>query len=81
MMNCNEVTRSASAFLEHKLRLRKRLAFLMHIMMCRGCRAYVEQLKLTILGLRSLERAPSTSPEPPESLLGQFRDHSHRDHA
>ncbi len=74
MMKCNEVMRLASAFLEHRLRLRKRLAFVMHIAMCRGCRAYVEQLRLTILGLRAL-KAP-VRPGPSDEILQRFRDHA-----
>jgi hypothetical protein len=72
MMNCLEVTRVAGDFLERRLRLRQRIGVLMHIAMCRGCRAYIEQLRLTLLGLRSLP-APAGSPEHREDLLRRFR--------
>ena len=72
MMNCSEVTRVAGDFLERRLRLRQRIGVLMHIAMCRGCRAYIEQLRLTLLGLRSLP-APAGSREHRDDLLERFR--------
>ncbi len=74
MMTCHQITRSVSDFLEHKLRLRDRLAFLLHIAMCRGCRAYVEQFRLALVGLHALGK-PSEGAHPPvESLLERFRE-------
>lgn len=71
MMNCEEVTRVAGDLAERKLWLGERLKVLFHIAMCKGCRAFVEQFRLTILGLRSLPQpAPVT---PPERLLERFR--------
>ena len=78
MMNCHEATQSAGAFLERHLRFRKRMAFLMHIAMCRGCRAYLEQLRLTLLGLRSLKQ-PAPESGDVESLVQRFRNHNTRD--
>ncbi len=71
MMNCEQVTRAAGDFIERKLRLRERLMVLMHIAMCGGCRAYVEQFRLTLLGLRSLPQPAVESPN--ERLLEHFR--------
>lgn len=73
MMNCLQITRSVGDFLEHRLRFRERMGFLLHIAMCRGCRAYLEQMRLSIVGLRSL--APPTGAGPDtETLLRQFRE-------
>lgn len=72
MMNCEQVTRAAGDFIERRLRLRDRLGILVHIAMCKGCRAYLEQFRLTLLGLRSLPQ-PSAAP-PSEQLLERFRD-------
>ena len=77
MMNCEQVTRAAGDFLKRKLKLRDRMAILMHIAMCRGCRAYVEQMRLTILGLRSLNQPLGAGPEV-ESLLDRYRDEIRR---
>ena len=73
MMNCDQVTRSVTDFLEHKLRLRDRMEFLMHIAMCRGCRAYFEQIRMTIRGLRSLNQPAQAGPSV-EALLERFRE-------
>lgn len=72
MMNCDQVTRAAGDFIERRLRLRERLMVLAHIMMCKGCRAYIDQFRLTLLGLRSLPQ-PAVTP-PSEDLLEQFRE-------
>ena len=77
MMNCEQVTRAASDFLERKLKLRDRMAILLHIAMCPGCRVYVEQMRLTILGLRSLNRPLGAGPGV-ESLLDRYRDEIRR---
>lgn len=74
MMNCEQVTRAAGDFIERRLRLRVRLEMLVHIAMCKGCRAYIEQFRLTMLGLRALPQ-PAAAP-PPEDLLEHFRRQS-----
>ncbi len=74
MMNCEQVTKAAGEFIERRLRLRERLMVLVHIAMCKGCRAYIEQFRLTLLALRSLPQpAPAA---PPEELIEHFRKHS-----
>jgi hypothetical protein len=72
MVNCEQVTRAAGDFIERRLRLRHHLMVLVHIVMCEGCRAYLDQLRLTLLGLRSLPRPAGV---PSEDLLDQFRRH------
>ncbi len=79
MMNCLQITRSVGDFLEQKLKFRDRMAFLLHIAMCRGCRAYLEQIRLSILGLRSLKQPTDAGPQV-ETLLNRFREEiKHRD--
>jgi len=76
MMNCEQVTRAAGDFVERRLRLRERLMVLVHIAMCKGCRAYVEQIRLTLLALRSV---PKPVGEPAsEALLERFRQETHK---
>ena len=77
MMNCEQVTRAAGDFLERKLKLRDRMSILLHIAMCPGCRVYVEQMRLTILGLRSLNQPLGAGPGV-ESLLDCYRDEIRR---
>ena len=71
MMNCEQVTRAADDFVERRLRLRDRLMVLVHVAMCQGCRAYLEQFRLTLLGLRALPLAVAAQPS--EDLIEQFR--------
>ncbi len=73
MMNCDQVTRSVSDFLERKLRFRDRMAVLLHIAMCKGCRAYVEQMRLSILALRALKKPVEVGPAI-EPLLTRYRE-------
>lgn len=73
MMNCLQITRSVSDFLEHRLRFRERMGFLLHIAMCRGCRAYLEQMRLSIVGLQALKPPAGVGPHF-ETLLRQFRE-------
>ena len=76
-MDCEQITRSVSDFLERKLRFRDRMGFLMHIAMCGGCRAYFEQMRLTIRGLRSLNQPVETGPRV-DALLERYRDEIRR---
>ncbi len=74
MMNCEQVTRAAGDFIERRLRLRERLMVLVHIAMCKGCRAYLEQFRLTLLGLRSLPQPAVETPS--ENLVERFHEES-----
>lgn len=77
MMNCEQVTRSVGDFLERKLRFRDRMEFLMHIAMCRGCRTYFEQMRLTIRGLSSLKQPVEAGPGV-DALLERYREETRR---
>ncbi len=70
MMNCDQVTKAADDFLERRLNWRRRLAVLAHIAMCKGCKTYIEQLRLTLLSLRALPRPAATPPS--DNLMTQF---------
>ena len=74
MMNCEQVTQAADDFVERRLRLHERLMVLLHIAMCRGCRAYLEQFSLTLLGLRALPQPVAAAPS--EDLIEHFRRHA-----
>ena len=71
MISCDQVTKAADDFIESRLRWQRRLEVLMHIAMCKGCRAYIEQFRLTLLGLRALPQPTPTAPS--EDLMEQFR--------
>ena len=46
MRSCREVSRLASERMDRELTLRERLAFNMHVMMCRNCLRYARQIAL-----------------------------------
>ena len=77
MISCHEVTRLAGDYLERRLKVRQRLSVLLHVLMCKGCGAYVEQLRLTLVGLRGVP-APGVPPLRRDELLRAFRDHHGR---
>jgi predicted anti-sigma-YlaC factor YlaD len=72
MLTCREVTEVVTDYLEGSLSFAQRLRFHLHVGMCRHCRAYLRQMKLTIRALGELPGEP-TSPEMPEELLQRFR--------
>lgn len=71
MMNCEQVARLAGDFVERRLKLRERLMVLLHVAMCKGCRAYLEQFRLTVAALHAVPR-PAAEP-PSDALLERFR--------
>ncbi|MEX0903697.1 MAG: zf-HC2 domain-containing protein [Pseudohongiellaceae bacterium] len=54
MLNCRNITRNASDYLERHLVWRQRLAIRLHLMMCRHCSRFVSQLHSTVLCLHHL---------------------------
>lgn len=56
MLTCREVTERASEYLDGDLPFGRRLAFRLHLMMCRHCRRYVDQLARTIALVRAARR-------------------------
>ena len=72
MLTCQQLTELVTNYLERRLPFSQRVAFQMHLGMCRHCRAYLQQMKQTI---RTLGKLPS-EPIPPdvrEMLLERFR--------
>ncbi len=73
MLTCKEITELATDHLEGRLPLPQRLFFRLHLWMCKHCRAYLQQIRLTIETLRHLpmERIPA---EDIEKLLLRLKD-------
>lgn len=73
MLSCPQITELVTDYLEGRLPLKQRLQFQMHIGMCRHCRRYLRQMRLTIRTLGSMP------PEPPpadvlDELMRRFDD-------
>ncbi len=71
MLSCKEITQLVTEYVEGALSLRDRLRFQLHIGMCRHCRAYLRQMKLTARTLGHLP-APELPPEIEAELLARF---------
>lgn len=72
MLKCREVSELASAIIDQHLGFRTRLAVLAHLTLCRHCRLYLRQLRLTAETLRQLP----VDPEPDaRAILEAVRRH------
>jgi|CXWL01.1.fsa_nt_gi anti-sigma factor ChrR (cupin superfamily) len=75
MLSCREITELATAYAEGAMSLGDRLRFLMHLSMCKHCRLYIRQLRLTIQTVGALPKpVEPPSPAAREALLKQFRN-------
>jgi anti-sigma factor RsiW len=72
MLTCQQLTELATENTEGHLSLFRRLQFEMHLGMCRHCRAYLQQIKMTMrtLGKLSVEPIPD---DIKQELLVRFR--------
>ena len=72
ILTCKELTELITDYLEGRLSLVQRLRFQLHLGLCRLCRAYIRQVRLTVRILRRLPEE-SLSPAMREMLLQQFK--------
>ncbi|GIW42733.1 MAG: hypothetical protein KatS3mg077_0015 [Candidatus Binatia bacterium] len=80
MLTCRELTELVTDYLEGRMPLVQRLKFHMHLGMCRHCRAYLRQMRLTIRTLGALP--PEPMPENiRQELLLRFRQMRPKSHA
>ncbi len=77
MLTCRDITRLVTDYVEGRLSLGDRVLFQMHLGLCRDCRTYVQQVRLTVGALGQLE-APAPSPEVEAELLERFRGWARR---
>ena len=56
MLKCREITELANGYLEHELPFMQRAQFRLHIMMCKHCRRYMDQLARTVKLLGAARR-------------------------
>lgn len=58
MLSCRQLTELVTDYLEGKMSLGDRMRFQMHLGMCKHCRAYLQQMKLTLQTLGTLPAEP-----------------------
>lgn len=70
-LTCRDAVEAVTAYLEGMMGLSDWVRFQMHLGLCRGCRIYLRQMKLTV---RALNALPAEPPPPAvrEELLRRF---------
>lgn len=54
MIQCKDLTEEASDYLDGDLPLRKRIGLFFHLLICRCCRNYLQQIRSTIKTVKVL---------------------------
>jgi anti-sigma factor RsiW len=72
-ITCQEFVELVTDLIEDQLAEATRVALELHLGECDGCAAYLEQIKMTIAGLRSLARSDDF-PRTREQALAAFRE-------
>ena len=70
MLSCQEMTEVITDYLEGRMSLMQRMSFQMHVGMCRQCRAYLRQVKVTVRTLGHLPEEAVPMPEAVQRELG-----------
>lgn len=78
MLSCSEMTELITEYLEEAMSLEDRLAFQKHVGLCRHCREYLHQMKLTVETLGAMPPEPVPAPVMGE-LLSKFKHWKDRD--
>ncbi len=73
MLTCKELTELITDYLEGRLSLSQRMRFQLHVGLCRHCRAYLRQMKMTIQTLGQIAEEP-IPPDVCDELLVRFRE-------
>ena len=73
MLSCRELSETATDYLEGTLTLRQRVGVKMHLLMCKHCRAYVDQLAKTVALLKSAQPGQDDI-EPVPRVIEVFRN-------
>jgi predicted anti-sigma-YlaC factor YlaD len=72
MLTCRDMTEIVTDYLEGRMTLGTRMRFHMHLGMCKHCRAYLRQMRLTVATLGRLPDEPMPA-DVKDELLRRFR--------
>jgi hypothetical protein len=61
VVRCRDVSAMATDFMEGSLSWRQRQAIRLHLAVCRGCRAFMQQMRRTVRLIGSLPTAPPSA--------------------
>jgi hypothetical protein len=73
VMRCRDVSALATDYMEGALGWRQRLALRLHLAICDGCRAFLQQMRRTVQLIESLPVTPPT-PEAEARVLAMLPD-------
>ena len=73
MMTCRQVTQLVTEYLEGKLSWKDAVRFQLHVGMCRHCRRYLRDMKVTVRVLGRLPAAAIPS-DTMDALMERFRN-------
>ena len=69
MLRCNEVTRLHASDEIHRVSWRKRIAVRLHLLMCRSCQRYVQELAAIGAAARRMTETRQEEEERLESII------------
>ena len=72
-MACRDLVELVTSYLEGALPEAERVRFEQHLVICRGCAAHMDQVRVTQRALRALSDA-GVDPDARDRLLDAFRD-------
>jgi predicted anti-sigma-YlaC factor YlaD len=73
MLSCRQMTELVTDYLEGRLSTIDRIRFQLHIGICRHCRDYLDQMRITVRTLGAMPSAPVPD-HVMDQLLHRFRD-------
>ncbi|CDF82896.1 hypothetical protein PKB_1534 [Pseudomonas knackmussii B13] len=73
MLTCRQLVAQSSDLLDGQLGFREKLALRRHLLLCRNCRRFIRQMRLTQATLRLLPEAPVTDGDPLAGRLAALR--------
>jgi predicted anti-sigma-YlaC factor YlaD len=76
MLSCKELVAQSSDYLDSQLNLRMRFAVRTHLAMCRNCRRFIRQMRLSQLVLRRLPQGQNAELDALAQRLAELRRQS-----
>ncbi|GLZ87835.1 hypothetical protein Pres01_38860 [Metapseudomonas resinovorans] len=73
MLTCKELVARSSELLDGELSFRERMAVRRHLMLCRNCRRFIKQMRLTQAVVRLLPEIPAADVDDLAAHLAQKR--------
>lgn len=75
MLSCKDVAQQASEYIDQQHGWRQRMAFRLHLFICRNCRRYINQLRNSIESFRLVKLRPQPAlNKDQQQLAKQLRD-------